>query len=141
MAHNISTIRIRQTCTEGLGGVNTIRGVMMNRIIGDAYAWANFELRFRLLTLNVLGMELGLAANPFVDVGMITKPYRLEEMAALTSSDQASLRQLAMKPHAGAGAGLKFSIDKNYILSFEWGVPFNKQDGRSSIYFTSDFVF
>lgn len=141
MAHNISTIRIRQTCTEGLGGVNTIRGVMMNRIIGDSYAWANFELRFRLLTFNVLGMELGIAANPFFDVGMITKPYRLDEIASLTGEDAARLRKLAMKPHAGTGAGLKFSIDKNYILSFEWGVPLNKDDGRSSIYFTSDFVF
>ncbi|MCR5325470.1 MAG: BamA/TamA family outer membrane protein [Bacteroidales bacterium] len=141
MAHNISTIRIRQTCTEGLGGVNTVRGVMMNRIIGDAYAWGNFEVRMRLFTFHVLGMELGIAANPFFDVGMITKPYRLEEMASLSSMDVSSLRKLALKPHASAGAGLKFSIDKNYILSLEWGVPFDSQDGRSSLYFTSDFVF
>ncbi len=141
MAHNISTIRIRQTCTEGLGGVNTIRGVLMNRVVGDAYAWGNFEFRVHLFSLQLLGMEIGVGANPFVDAGLITKPFRLDRIAAASAAEIAELRTLATKIHASAGTGLKFSLDRNYVLTLEFGVPFDKDDGRPALYFASDFIF
>ena len=129
---NISTIQIRQACAEGLGGINTLRGIIGNRLVGDAYAWANFEIRLRILQFQVAGIDFSLALNPFLDAGMITKPYRLTDM---------ELRKEACKPHASAGIGGKMGMDSNFMMSVEWGMPFDKNDGRSSIYFGLNYIF
>lgn len=43
----IYTLYLRQTGSEGLGGLNTVRGLIQNRLVGEGYAWANVELRDR----------------------------------------------------------------------------------------------
>lgn len=129
---DISTIQIRQACAEGLGGINTLRGIVSNRLVGDAYAWGNFELRFRILQFQLAGFDFALALNPFLDAGMITRPFRLEDP---------DMRALACKPHATAGIGGKIAMNTNLVLSAEWGKPFDKNDGRSGLYFGLNYIF
>ncbi len=76
-----------------------------------------------------------------MDAGLITKPFRLDRIAAASAAEIAELRTLATKIHASAGTGLKFSLDRNYVLTLEFGVPFDKDDGRPALYFASDFIF
>ena len=133
MQQNISTIQIRQGCAEGLGGINTLRGVLGNRLVGDAYAWGNFEIRLRIIQFSIAGIDFAVAMNPFLDAGMIVKPYRL-------GNDAEQLR-LAMLPHASAGTGFKIGMDSNFMMSAEWGMPFRKDDGRSSVYFALNYIF
>lgn len=130
---NISTIQIRQGCADGLGGINTLRGVLGNRLVGDAYAWANFEFRFRIVQFSVAGIDFAVVMNPFLDAGMIVKPFRL-------ANDAEQLR-LARLPHASAGTGVKLGMDSNFLLSFEWGMPFRQDDGHSSIYCALNYIF
>ena len=54
MQQNISTLYFRQITSEGLGGINTLRGVIRNRVVGKGVAWANFELRYRFLDFRFL---------------------------------------------------------------------------------------
>lgn len=130
---NISTIQVRQGCAEGLGGINTLRGVLGNRLVGDAYAWANFEIRLRILQFNLAGIDFAVSLNPFFDTGMIVKPFRL--------ADSQELLRLARILHCSAGTGLKLGMDSNFMMSVEWGMPFRSDDGRSSLYFALNYIF
>lgn len=138
---NLCTVQVRQATTEGLGGINTLRGVMASRLIGDGYAWSNFEVRLRLLQWDFLKMSWTFAVNPFYDLGCITKPFRLEEMAAAYGRSAAELRRETVRLHHSAGVGIKVGMNSNSIFSLEWAKPFNSQDGRSSIYFAINYVF
>ena len=138
---NISTIQIRQTCAEGLGGINTLRGVLGNRLVGDGYAWGNLELRFRVLELELLGLNLSFGLNPFYDLGVITKPFRPAETAAMLSISGDELLSRTRQLHQSAGIGFNFGLEANTMLSVEWARAFNNDDGRSSIYFAMNYVF
>ena len=54
---NINAIFLNQLISDGLGSITTIRGVPYNSVIGDGYAWANFEMRFKVLSLRFLGQN------------------------------------------------------------------------------------
>ncbi len=103
----INTLYLRQTGSEGLGGINTVRGLIQNRLVGEGYLWGNFEFRARLLEFSFLGQSWYLAANPFVDAGYITRAYH-EDVFGVGDRYAVS-----------AGAGLKLAMNRNFIISVE----------------------
>ena len=50
---------------------------------------------------------------------MITKPYRLEQMAAALGKPADELRKAAQQVTMSAGIGLKLAWNENFILSLE----------------------
>lgn len=128
MQQNITTLYLRQINSEGLGSINTIRGTLYNRLIADGYAWGNFELRIKLLSFNFINQSWYLATNPFFDLGKITQPYKLEEMALMKDSTVESLRKEATKLHESVGAGLKVVMNQNFIVGVEVGKALNPDD-------------
>jgi len=128
MQQNITTLYLRQILSEGLGSINTVRGCLYNRFIGDSYAWGNFELRLKLLDFNFINQSWYLATNPFFDLGMIVKPFRTEELAALTGKSVEDYTKEATKLHESAGLGIKLVMNQNFIVSCEVAKPFHKED-------------
>ena len=139
---NINTLYLRQIISDGLGSINTVRGVPYNSVIGDGYAWANFEMRFKLVSFRFIKQNFYLATNPFFDMGACVQPYRLDEMKALRAEHDANSQQglpttfsdaemnliytgEARKLHMSAGVGLKLAMNRNFILSAEVAVPLN----------------
>lgn len=116
---NVPQLVPRRIMYEGLGGNSTIRGLYENRIIADGFVWANAELRIKLVKFNIGKHDFYLATNPFVDAGVITKPYRLEQMAAALDKPADELRKQAQQVTVSAGAGLKLAWNENFILSLE----------------------
>lgn len=131
MQANINNLILRQMISEGLGSSNTIRGTFTSRMIGEGYAWANTELRVKLVSFKLLGQYFYLAANPFFDFGAIVQPYRLDEMANLpelalkykaTGDDlKSAIRKDACALQHSYGAGLKIGWNQNFIVSVEMG--------------------
>lgn len=138
---NIYSLVLRQCYNEGLGGLNTIRGVMAGRLVGNGYAWANFEARFRLFGFQWLGIEWVASANPFYDVGAIVQPYKISEIALATGRSEASLRELSSHVHQSAGIGFKLALDRNYILSLEIAKAFRENDGPLGVVCTMNYIF
>lgn len=137
MQSNITTLYLRQILSEGLGSINTVRGTLYNRMIGDSYAWANFELRLKLFSFNLINQSWYLAMNPFFDMGAIVKPYRMEEFEAYANtyifSDPmkprpADLQKAATKLHESVGAGLKLVMNQNFIVGCEVAKPLDPDD-------------
>ncbi len=138
---NISTLFLRQTCTDGLGGINTVRGLLAQRLVGDSYAWMNSELRIRLFDFKLIGQNWYVAANPLFDAGMVTSLYKGEELAAFYGKSVSDLQKEALKLHCSAGAGLKLVMNTNFIVSAEWAKPFIKTDGDSALYVALNYIF
>lgn len=138
---NISTLFLRQTCTDGLGGINTVRGLLAQRLVGDSYAWMNSELRIRLFDFKLIGQNWYVAANPLFDAGMVTRLYKGEELAVFYGRPVADLKREALKLHCSAGAGLKLVMNTNFIVSAEWAKPFIKTDGDSALYIALNYIF
>ena len=103
----IYTLFLRQTSSEGLGGYNTVRGLLQDRLVGEGYLWTNIEFRQRLFEFDFIGCHWYLAVNPFLDAGYISRTYKSE----IFGEDD----RFAMS----AGAGLKLAMNENFILSFE----------------------
>ena len=135
---NINTLYLRQIISDGLGSINTVRGVPYNSVIGDGYAWANVEMRFKIVSFRFIKQNFYLAANPFFDMGACVQPYRLDEMKQIRETgktlggDPLSNAEQNLiytgesrKLHMSAGVGLKLAMNRNFILSAEVAVPLN----------------
>ena len=143
---DISTLYLRQIISEGLGSINTIRGTLYNRMIGDGYAWANFELRCKLLSFDLIGQHWYVATNPFFDLGAVVQPYRLERMQAVALSagalaDGAVYSGHGERLHASAGLGFKLAMNENFIISAEGAVPLSRQDGNFGMNIGLGYIF
>jgi hemolysin activation/secretion protein len=66
---------------EGLGGANSLRGIMRNRILANGFAYANVELRTKVAKFDIGKQHFYIGLAPFFDLGVITQPYELDEEA------------------------------------------------------------
>ena len=138
---NISTLFLRQTCTDGLGGINTVRGLLAQRLVGDSYAWMNSELRIRVASFNFINQSWYVALNPFFDAGMVTRLYKGDELSAFYGRSVDDLRAEALKLHMSAGGGLKLAMNQNFIVSVEMARPFKATDGGLATYIALNYIF
>lgn len=139
MQQNLSTLYFRQISSEGLGGVNTLRGVIRNRVVGQGVAWANLELRYRFLDFRFLKQDWYLALNPFFDGGRVIQYYKKDLMDL--SSDSVISPTDAEAFHMTAGLGIKAIMNRNFVVSFEWGKPFSKKDGKNGMNIGLNYIF
>lgn len=142
MMQEFSTLRFKHAMSEGLGGINTLRGVLGNRLLGDGYAWTNLELRSRIYSFRAFKrFDVDLGLNPFCDLGWITKAVRLDRFSFLTGRSISDLRHESSRMHGDAGLGFKLTINGNYILSVEWAMPFRRDDGDYGLFVSMNYIF
>jgi len=137
---------IQRVLYEGLGGGNTNRGVLRNRISSKGYAFANVEFRFQICKFDIGKEHFFIGLNPFVDMGLVLQPYRLDKneiIANIENNDpDFDLDNLSdyivfdesknvYRPHFSGGLGLKLMMNDNFVLSVDWAVPFDKRDNNS----------
>ncbi|WIG98512.1 BamA/TamA family outer membrane protein [Myxococcus sp. SDU36] len=60
--------------SEGIGGMNSVRGIERNRFAGNIKAFTNTELRYQAARFQVFGQQLKLGAVAFVDLGRVWHP-------------------------------------------------------------------
>ena len=136
MIQNVPLLVQRNMISEGFGSANTIRGIRENRILTEGFAWANMELRVKLVSFKLLNQYFYIAVNPFFDAGIVTKGYREDVFKKLADSSGRVYDPL-IAPFAGAGnsaiydtakagdvvtsagAGLKIAMNQNFIVSVE----------------------
>ena len=138
--------------SDGLGGATTLRGILYNRVVGDDYAWGNFELRTRVLDMNILNRRVFGVITPFFDAGAILRPYRFDrQVEALYTADnvtaipydryRSSMMDKARELHMAYGIGAQAVIDYNFIPTVTFGIPFDERDGKYSLYMNLDYIF
>ena len=138
---NISTLYLRQTCTDGLGGINTVRGLLAQRLVGNGYAWLNSEIRVRLVSFNFIGQSWYVAVNPLFDAGLITQAWNKDALTAYYGLDTGEFKHQAHRIHMSAGGGVKLAMNQNFIVSAEVAAPFKKTDGDPAVYIALNYIF
>ncbi len=134
MINNLNTLFFQKMYTEGLGGSTTLRGVNRNAVIGEGFAFGNVELRWRFFDFQFVNQNWQVSLNPFFDVGMVTQKFREEEMIQadmLNTGDILQLRSGEKESlHTSAGCGLKLIMNRNLIVSVDFGKALDKRDGE-----------
>ena len=146
----LNTLFIQRVIYEGLGGGNSLRGIMRNRILSNGFAYANVEIRTKIVTFDIGKQHFYIGLNPFFDIGMVTQPYKLDENDVKTAISANNLttgrsdkyedyfnlsNKEIYKPHSAAGVGLKIAMNENFILSVDWATALNKQDNGKMVNF------
>ena len=148
---------------DGMGGYRTIRGLMRNRVQGLDVASYNAELRWRFVNFALWNQNIAFGLSAFSDGTMVTRNYDMsfqrtdvgtpEYTAAKAEYDEYMARsgnRTSDRPHITVGAGLRFIMNQNFIVAFEYGLPISKfskdefiknQDGDGAFYINTGFLF
>ena len=141
----LNQLYMQRVVYEGLGGANSVRGIMRNRILAPGVAFANIELRTRVASLKVGKNMFYLGLVPFLDAGMVVQPY-----ADVVSDPHLQLPGTGCEddsrlyhPHLGGGLGLKVAMNDNFVLSVDWATAFDNQDNSkfSNLYIKMGYMF
>ena len=129
---------------DGLGGSKSMRGILRNRVVGEDFFYGNAELRYKIIRTKVLNQNLYVALTGFVDGGIVTGQYELEEFEDLPSDpldveifendDEEGL-------HLSFGPGFHVALNENFIVSLDYGFAADKRDGNTGFYVTMNFLF
>ena len=142
----LNQLYMQRVMYEGLGGGNSLRGIMRNRILADGFAYMNLELRVQLFKFKI-GKELFyVGINPFMDGGMVVQERSLNSINALSDNEYQedfSTADKSHKPHLSAGCGLKVAMNDNFVLSVDWATALNEQDNGkfSNLYIKMGYMF
>lgn len=132
-----------RTSPTALGGANSLRGIMRNRVVGDAFALGNFELRWKVLNFTFINQNFYLGVNGFFDTGYILDPINWD-LSNLTPTEKTDYFNLETKDsfHSALGGGLKVAMNQNFIISVEMGKPLNESDGsKMGTYINLNYLF
>lgn len=149
---NVTTLILRGSTSEGLGGGKSLRGVIRNRVIGDGIAWANLELRWKFAKFQFIGQNFYLSLNGFVDGGQVITPIKFNKNSAYWDSIVWGAEEIPFTEgdifgtdkeslHLSYGAGLRIVMNRNFIIAVDHGRPFNERDGKSGTYIGLNFLF
>ena len=133
---------------EGLGGFNTVRGVMRSRVWGLDAATYNLEFRWRFVKFLVGKQNIALGLNLFSDGTMTTKGKDLSNLKSWVSTPV--LGKEKDLPHVTLGAGFRFIMNENFIIAVDYGMPLShfmknspiyNQDGTGAFYVNLGYLF
>ena len=138
---------------DGLGGYRTVRGIMLNRVQGLHTGFYNAEIRYRFIDFQLWKQNIAFAVSAFTDGTHVFKGYDMtmseakRTELATTNPYSLALYDKFVKPnqkdgfHGSAGAGLRFIMNENFIVAFEYAKCFNQQDGNNAFYINIGFLF
>jgi outer membrane protein assembly factor BamA len=137
----VITSRLTGATSEGLGGAKTLRGILRDRVVGDAFFMGNIELRWKPLYFKFLKQECYLGLNAFSDFGLVTKAIKLPDNLTTTfnnlynSEGTTEIYSDYFKPgteklHQSAGLSVMLAMNQNFVIAIDLGKAFNEQDGN-----------
>ena len=131
---------------DGIGGYRTVRGIMRDRIQGLDVGFLNAELRWKFTRFHLWQQNVYLGLNTFLDGGVVTRNYDIsyrgsENYVMKQDYDRYINTTKSDRFHSAAGIGLRIGINQNFIIAVDYAKPFDKQDGKGSLYINTGFLF
>ena len=120
MNNYLNALFIQRVYYEGLGGGNSVRGMMAHRILANGFAYANVEFRFRVVNFDIGRQHFFIGLNPFFDLGMITQPYNLNDLVKMHTKDWTTPYTTLQESMTAAGDSYEAyfkTTDKNILLA------------------------
>ena len=146
---NLTTLYLRRATSEGLGGSQTLRGIMRSRVVGNGVAYGNFEFRWKFLQTVVKRQNLYLSLNLFSDMGQVVQPVKVNktEVTAIATAQDPTFNPADYftgsdeQMHVTYGAGLRIALNENFIIAADYGRATSRNDGTSGLYIALNFLF
>ena len=156
-----------ETDDDGFGSYRTTRGVLRTRVVGiDQMLWTA-EFRYKFVDFKLWKQNMAFSLTAFTDGSMATrgrdmsfrgeagsfagyKAYIEGRYAEVPSKYQeryyktidcgpyGEVRSLKEMPHSTFGLGLRFIMNTNFIVAFEYGLPFSRFYKKDSPYYMQD---
>ncbi|MBE6240316.1 MAG: hypothetical protein E7115_02295 [Bacteroidales bacterium] len=144
---------------DGFGGYRTVRGLMLNRVQGLDVGFFNAEFRWRFIEFKLWKQNIAFALSAFCDGAHVFRGYDMtfSDTAKLNAAESIMKGEIPAANyeglynrfvldrkdgfHGAAGAGLRFIMNQNFIVAFEYARCFNKQDGNGAFYINTGFLF
>ena len=132
--------------TDGLGGSKTVRGVLRNRIVGDAMAYGNFEFRWKFYRTVLFNQNIYLALNAFSDMGQVLKEIEFDRPSEVGEFPvSASMNHFFITDketlHVTLGGGFRIAMNENFIVAVDYGKPLDPEDGNGGLYIGLNYLF
>ncbi|ATB33056.1 Omp85 family outer membrane protein [Melittangium boletus] len=108
----------------GIGGVYSARGILKNRLQGQAKLLGNGELRWKFLAVEPGGQRLDFTLIAFLDGGKAWEDPRFQNGSPALY---------------GGGGGLRIAWDENFIVRADYGV--SPRDGTTGFYLDFNHLF
>ena len=144
LSQNLNYIWLSRFVNEGVGGATTVRGVLKNRVIGDGVAFANVELRGIATNFKFIKQNWSIYLNGFCDGGIVYDKKEIPKPLMAEPLDQQlfdnGFSDKTDRLHLGAGMGLGIVMNRNFIISADYGRALNKQDGKGAFYMGINFI-
>ncbi len=143
---------------DGMGGYRTVRGMIRNRVVGLDMATYTAELRWRFVKFNLFKQNIAFGLSAFSDGSMVTRGRDMsykgnpsDLIAKETYNSYMANGSDTDRPHITVGAGLRFIMNENFIVAFEYGSPIShfyneshplyNQDGTGAFYINIGYLF
>ena len=140
---------------DGFGGYRTARGLIRDRVFGLDMASYTAELRWRFVSFQAFRQNISFGLNVFSDGAMVTRgrdmSFKGDEIYRADYEAYIAKGQKTDRPHITVGAGLRFIMNENFIVAFEYGTPISnyysktsplyKQDGPGAFYINTGYLF
>ena len=129
---------------DAIGGYRTTRGLMLDRVQGLHTGFYNIELRYKFIDFQLWNQNIAFALSAFTDGAHVFKGYDLTNRTKVKEDLYKKYIDINRKKdglHASAGAGLRFIMNQNFIVAFEYAQCFNRQDGKGAFYINTGFLF
>lgn len=135
---------------DGMGGYNTVRGIMRTRVVGLDMATYTAELRWRFSRFHIGKQNIALGANLFSDGSMVTKEIDISALNQLEGLPETVTNNVKEVPHITFGAGFRFIMNENFIVAADYGIPLThflknsplyNQDGTGAFYVNLGYLF
>ena len=106
--HDLFKIQSSFKQQEGLGGANTIRGVVKNRFVGRGVLVWNSELRWQAADFRFISRPFHLVLSAFLDQGRVWE-------------DNLDFGEIFTDLHRGYGGGLRIRVGEDFTVAYDLG--------------------
>ena len=130
--------------SEGLGGANSLRGVLRNRVVGDGYFLGNVEARWKFTRFQFINNNFYLGLNAFADFGRVTgkiNSFESTPVVLLNEDIDNYYDRNAEEMHFSYGLGLRVVMNQNFIVRCDYGIAADERDGDSGLYIGLNYLF
>lgn len=120
--------------TNGIGGTETLWGILQNRVNTQQFAMANIEFRYKFLRFRFIKQNWHLAAVPLYHAGYLIKEQDMD-LSLVSETDKAIyFKEDPKKLYHAIGFGVKIVMNENTVIGLDWARSLNEEAGPDAIY-------
>jgi hypothetical protein len=126
---------------DGPGGAFNLRGAFRNRIAVNGFLASNIELKWRSADIYLLRQYFFVGLSAFYDNAYITQTYKINLNGVPNEFRSAFFNDKKEQYYHTFGPGLYIVFNRNNVITVNYGITLNEQDGRGGLYIGSSLLF